>query len=61
MKNKSENGNKKGISIETFNGNYMLEIEKDKKGSYMTINIKTLDCLFTKVYKANYSFESLKN
>ena len=58
--NKSENGNKKCISFETPKGNYMLEIEKDKKGSYMTIIIKTLDCLFTKVYKANYSFESLK-
>ena len=60
IENKSGNGNKKCISVETMNGNYMLEIEKDQKGSYMTITTKTLDCLFTKVYKANYSFETLK-
>ena len=52
--------NKKCINSEYKNENYILEIEKDEKGSYMTIILSNVDSLFTKKYKANYSFESLK-
>ena len=59
-KGKEESGNKKSIKFEYNNENYMLEIEKDKNGSYMIITLTNIDNLFTKVYKANYTFESLK-
>jgi len=55
-----KNGNKKSIDFEYKNDNYLLEIEKDEEGSYMTITLTNNDSLFTNIYKANYSFESLK-
>ena len=59
-KENEEIGNKKSINFEYNNENYILEIEKDKNGSYMIITLTNIDSLFTKVYKANYSFETLK-
>ena len=59
-KENKESGDKKFINFEYKNENYMLEIEKDEKETYITFTLKTVDCLFTKIYKANYSFESLK-
>lgn len=58
--NSLEKENKKSINFEFSNQNYLLEIGKDKNGNYMTIILKTMDYVFNKTYKANYSFESLK-
>ena len=59
-KENEETGNKRCINFEYKNENYILEIEKDGKGSYMIISLKNIDSLFTEIYKAKYSFKSLK-
>jgi ubiquitin len=52
----SENTNKRSIDFEY----YLLEIEKDKNGKYISIILKATDCIFEHIYKSNYSFETLK-
>ena len=58
--NNSENEKKKSIDFEFSNHNYLLEIEKDKNGKYISIILKTSDHIFEQIYKSNYSFETLK-
>lgn len=59
-KENEESGNKKCINFDYEGENYILEIEKDETGNYMTIILSNVDSLPIKKYKANYSFESLK-
>ena len=43
-----ESGNKKCINFVYKNENYILEIEKDEKGSYMTIILSNVDSFLLK-------------